>query len=55
MAVRAMRRGWIHRRRYTRAKAHVRPAVIEVRHPRSQDQFQVALIAGNDEVQAFPA
>ena len=49
------RRGLLERCWYPRTKTHVRPAVVEMGCPRFQNQFQVALIEGNQEVQAFAA
>ncbi len=55
MATLIRRRGLLERCRYPRAKTHVRPAVVEMRRPRLQNQFQVAPNEGDEGVQALAA
>ena len=40
---------------YSRTKAHVRPAMVEMSDPLLQVPFQVALVQRDEEVQAFSA
>ena len=55
MATLIRRRGLLERCWYPRTMTYVRPAVVEMGCPRFQNQFQVALMEGNEEVQAFAA
>src|ERR1700693_6272072 len=42
-------------RRHRRPKTHVRPAMVEMGYSWFQNELQVALIQGNEEIQAFTA
>ena len=55
MSVSRLFRGGTRWRRYPRPKAHMWPRMIEMRNPLVQNQSEMALVEGNEEVQAFPA
>jgi hypothetical protein len=51
----ALRHRGMQWRWHRRPKTHVRPAMVEMGYPWFQNELQVALIQGNEEIQAFTA